>query len=410
MRGRLCLAGLAAAALLAPLVSGCASKAQLSSILAADAARTAHGTSRVAVAFTMQGPGMTTTVTETGVFDYTHSRGVLRSGADVALTEVFLPPHVYMKLGAVLGGPPQSKPWIEMSSSGPDAMGGFPFAAFPGEPQSDPSSMLASLSGISSRVTQLGSASIRGVQTVHYRVTLDPAKAEAKMRSPEKAEFEAFMKAFAGTALPAQVWVDGQGIVRRIMFTLTPGKDSGAPAGMRLTQQVDFYDFGVPVRVSAPPASQVEDISQALKGDGSFASIGISQGDGSSGPPPPAARGSISPAQARAAERAVRAFWAGIGANDLKAAAREVTPAQRNCFLSTMKDAPKFTIRSLHITSVRPDGTGRAAVVFTMRMGMQIRGTNLPASPAGVQWLLAADLGGRWYVDLKDGTGALSSC
>ena len=32
---------------------------------------------------------------------------------------------------------------------------------------------------------------------------------------------------------------------------------SGAPGGTHLTMTTDFYDFGVPVRVSAPPASQV---------------------------------------------------------------------------------------------------------------------------------------------------------
>ena len=402
------MAGLAAGALLVPLISGCASKTQLSSILVADAAHTAHGTSRVALSFTMQGPGMTTTVTETGAFDYTHSRGFLHSSAEIGITEIFLPPHVYVKLGPGLGGPSQSKPWIEMSSSGPGAMGGLPFASLPGEEQSDPSSMLAFLSGISSRVTQLGTASIRGVQTVHYRVTIDPAKAEAKMSAAAKGEFEAFMKAFGGTALPAQVWVDGHGTVRRIMFTLTPGKNMGAPPGSQLIQQVDFYGFGVPVRVSAPPASQVEDISQALKGDGSSAGMGISQGDGSG--PPPAARGSLSPAQQKAAERAVTAFWAGMGANDPKAASRVVTPAQRNCFLSTMKDAPTFTITSLRITSVRPDGNSRATVLFTIKMGMRFRGTKLPMGPAGVQWLTAAEVGGHWYVDLGNGTAALPPC
>ncbi len=47
--------------------------------------------------------------------------------------------------------------------------------------------------------------------------------------------------------------VDSQGLVRRITVRLTPPRSSGAPAGTQISQTVDFYDFGVAVRVTAPP-------------------------------------------------------------------------------------------------------------------------------------------------------------
>jgi hypothetical protein len=55
--------------------------------------------------------------------------------------------------------------------------------------------------------------------------------------------------------------VDGQNLVQRLSLSLhLPGNiglpgDTGTPASTRFTEATDFCDFGVPVRVSAPPAA-----------------------------------------------------------------------------------------------------------------------------------------------------------
>ncbi len=189
--------------------------------------------------------------------------------------------------------------------------------------------------------------------------------------------------------------VDSQGLVRRITVRLTPPRSSGAPAGTQISQTVDFYDFGVAVRVTAPPASQVVDSSQLDNGSGPL------NGAAGANPAPPRASGTLSPAAAKAAERAVRAFWAGLGANDAKAAAQAVAPAQRSCMLSAMKGGPTFKIRSLRIVSVRPNGTARATVLFKLDARVQFAGTSGPVGPGGVQWLATTDIANTWYVDLR---------
>lgn len=207
------------------------------------------------------------------------------------------------------------------------------------------------------------------------------------------------MHSVGGPLVPAQAWVDATGLVRRVSVTLTPGKHSGVPAGAQFTEMVDFYDFGVPVHVSAPPASEVMSPSQASDGF-----IG-SAGPGGMTPPP--ASGPLSPAQASAAEQAVRAFWAGLGAGDLPAAAQAVLPAQRKCFLSTLKGMPRFTVASLRIVSARPDKTGHAAVLFTATIRMRVHGHSIPvAGPPGSgskYWLVTTAAGSGWYVDLPKG-------
>lgn len=403
MRGRLRLfLGIVTVALLA---SSCASKADLAKELAADAANTAHGTSRVTVTVTMHSPGMSLTFSQTGAFDYAHSRGFLRAGAaaDVFSQEVFLPPHVYLKLSGDSGPPlPGGKSWIDVNLAHSDSPGLTMPGGFPGARQTSPSDMLSSLFGISTRVTQVGSATVRGVQTVHYRVLISLAKARSKVRPSARAGFAAFAKAYGRSALPAQVWVDEQRRVRRITITLAVPKSPDAPAGAAVTQTVEFYDFGIPVRVSAPPASEVFSASAFMKG-------GHASGPVSGPAPPPPASGTLSPTAAKAAERAVRAFWAGIGADDAKAAAQAVVPAQRRCFLAFMKSAPRIKVTSLEITSARPDGTARAVVIYKLAAQGHVAGHSFPVFP-GVSWLPATHIANGWYVDLSGGGTFFPSC
>jgi hypothetical protein len=53
------------------------------------------------------------------------------------------------------------------------------------------------------------------------------------------------------------VYVDQQGRIRRLV-TITTDKGRGAKSGPRTDRDITFGDFGAPVRVSAPPASQVK--------------------------------------------------------------------------------------------------------------------------------------------------------
>jgi hypothetical protein len=176
---------------------------------------------------------------------------------------------------------------------------------------------------------------------------------------------------------------------------------SGMPASTNVTQTIDFYDFGVPVRVSAPPAAEVASLPQAI-GSGSFA--GATGGSGGSTAPPPAS-GALSPAQVAAAEQVVRAFWTALGSNDAGAVAQTVPPAQRSCVRSLLSSGPKMTVSSFRLVSARPAGNGRATVWFTVQAHGTLDGTTIPVLPPGSgsqDWLVTTQEAGHWYVDLSD--------
>ena len=117
--------------------------------------------------------------------------------------------------------------------------------------------------------------SIRGVDTTHYQATLDLGKAIDRAEVPpalrEKLEQLLTPQGADAPKLPADVWVDGDGLVRRIRLHLDLGSFLGAAgngdsaAAPSMTVSMDLYDFGAPVNVVAPPADQV-DGSQGLSG------------------------------------------------------------------------------------------------------------------------------------------------
>jgi hypothetical protein len=233
----------------------------------------------------------------------------------------------------------------------------------------------------------------------HYRVTVDLTKAEAHLPPQARAEFHSFVSSLASTTLPVDVWVDGQERVSRIAVSLPMPPGTGVPAGFRITETADYYDFGIPVLVSAPPASEVMSASAFSQ---SMASSGSSSGPPPA-PSPPAVSGTLSAAQATAAENAVRAFWTALSSNSAQAVGQTVVPSQRSCVTAFLQGSGvKFKISSLQIISAEPTGTGTAAVSFSLNGTMQIDGQSIPLASPGTNWLQASQSGSVWYADLTN--------
>jgi hypothetical protein len=390
---------LAGAAILA---AGCGTKTAPVVGLSAAVSHTGDQTARMAATTTVGSSGMSISFTETGVFDFADSRGMISMQSPVGITEIFLPPEVYINVPGGSGSSlPHGKSWIALDAGTLGGSADSMLGPFGGS--ADPADLLASLTAVSSSVTRLGTSTVRGVPVTGFRVSIDPAKAAARVPGAERAGFLEFVKSLGTGAIPVDVWVDGQNLVRRVTFSLNEPGGMGAQTGARLTESVDFYDFGVPVRISAPPAAQVASEPAAISGLLSK-SAGAA---GSSGPTPPPATGTLSPAQASAAEQAVAAFWSALGSNDPAASAAAVPPGERSCFRSMLTGGPTITVTSFRVRSARPAGNGLATVRFTVKAQAALGGQNIPLFPQGgrVQWLVTIEKAGHWYVDLARSSG-----
>ncbi|HKA92303.1 MAG TPA: hypothetical protein VKE97_00770 [Acidimicrobiia bacterium] len=127
--------------------------------------------------------------------------------------------------------------------------------------QRDPSSSLDALRGATGRVTRVGTDEVRGVDTTHYRVTLDLAKAISNAPEAQRDRVETSVIALGTRTIPADVWIDGKGRVRKLRLRLKGGTVV-TPGSV----EFEFFDLGTKVDVPQPDPNSVVDLGAIVGG------------------------------------------------------------------------------------------------------------------------------------------------
>lgn len=163
------------------------------------------------------------------------------------------------------------------------------FAGLGGSGLPDAAAMLDQLRRVSEQVSDLGTADVGGITTRHYRAEasmaslMEPAGATSTM--PANFAGPDLAGIYDGLVIPVDVYVDGDGFVRRVeqhidygeamrrmdeaveLWSAEQGIDPGpwnaAQAGESDTFAVyfrlDFSEFGEPVTITVPAAEQIGD-------------------------------------------------------------------------------------------------------------------------------------------------------
>jgi hypothetical protein len=112
----------------------------------------------------------------------------------------------------------------------------------------NPAEVLPDIQGVSGQVTEVGHDTIRGAATTHYRASIDLSGVADRA----KAETQPGLRGAAsvrGQSVPADLWVDGQGRLRKLTIVV--------PGEVPVIATVDLWDFGAGVDAVAPPPDQV---------------------------------------------------------------------------------------------------------------------------------------------------------
>jgi len=104
----------------------------------------------------------------------------------------------------------------------------------------------------------VGHETIDGADTTHYHGTVDLAAAAKASGAPDDL-VQRLLDSGAPAQFPVDVWIDGSGYVRQVKENLPQGS-SGSPA---VQMTVGLSDYGTSVDVSAPPAAEVYDATDA---------------------------------------------------------------------------------------------------------------------------------------------------
>jgi hypothetical protein len=150
----------------------------------------------------------------------------------------------------------------------------------------DPRQMLAQLRAVSGEVEKLGTEEVRGVETTHYKASVDlrksPDSLPEQQREAARTSIERLIELTGSSTYPIEIWVDDDKLVRRMKIAYSfdvPGQDDKAKFQMTM----DLFDFGTPVNVTPPPKEQVADIRELAQKLQAAAGQG---GQGQGGQPP----------------------------------------------------------------------------------------------------------------------------
>ncbi|MET9394526.1 hypothetical protein ABZY20_29685 [Streptomyces sp. NPDC006624] len=165
---------------------------------------------------------------------------------------------LYQKLPE--GRAPGGKPWIRIDLGEVAKQQGAGDGSM-----SDPAQSAAYAKAISDEdVTEKGTATVGGVRTIRYRVSLDVSELPNGDTLRQQ----------VGPTLPMDVWLDDEGRMRRqqvemtLKGTASPRQSSGtassAPQQVTVRTVMEFTGFGTRVEADAPPAGQVTDMTGEL--------------------------------------------------------------------------------------------------------------------------------------------------
>lgn len=240
---------------------------------------TAHMTIAATVSTEVDGQGVFMQMNGDGDMDFRRQAAALSmhasmpiagsaSGTTIEMEEVFDDYVVYLRSPQFASELPGGKEWMSMDLNAIGKRMGVDFQQLSGLGTSgDPAQMLDQLRAVSDQIQRSGEEDVDGVPTTHYVATIDlnryPALARPADRAAVKASIDQLTQLGAASRMPIDVWIDGNHLVRRVRMDLSQDNPAtGSP--MKMTMQIDMSDFGRPVSVQVPPASETIDVQGLL--------------------------------------------------------------------------------------------------------------------------------------------------
>ena len=227
-----------------------------------------------------------TTISGEGAVDFTSGNGEVAFTSPQAgnFSTRIVSPYVYIQLPASDSSQlPAGKTWLSINvNTVSEAKLGTSLAQLNSSSQQS-TQLLSYLQSVSSSgVTTVGPATIKGAATTEYKATIDLTKAADQKNPTAQATIKALEAQLHTTMLPVQIWLDAAGRVRQIAEQLQVSTSAQSSGGATIpatsgsvSTTVDYYDFGSPVTVQPPPASQVDDVTdQALAASSTTATVG----------------------------------------------------------------------------------------------------------------------------------------
>jgi hypothetical protein len=179
------------------------------------------------------------------------SLGVALGQQDATLDAVLDGKVFYMRFPALTGFIRPGKPWLKLDLEEVAAKSGADLSQLDQLSYADPTQALAYLQG-AGELTEVGKEDVRGVDTAHYKGTIDLEEAVANAPAAQREKLQRLLEQSSVMDLPAEAWIDGDGYLRKLTLSL-----SGA---MRMS--LELFGFGSEVDIDVPADDEVTDLSE----------------------------------------------------------------------------------------------------------------------------------------------------
>jgi hypothetical protein len=175
---------------------------------------------------------------------------------------------------------PAGKTWVKGDAKTLSSADAGQLKQFGSLAGTDPRDAFGLLEAVSGSIEAVGTDEIRGVETSHYKATIDTAKVENLVPDAQRKTLDG-LGGSARAKIPIDVWIDADQRVRKLAIDLAaidqeppaatttgPSGASGAPLGIlggggtidiEGSVVLEVYDYGKALQLELPPADQVAD-------------------------------------------------------------------------------------------------------------------------------------------------------
>lgn len=150
--------------------------------------------------------------------------------------------------------------WVELPA---DEAGSVTSQFGMGAEAMSPTQILEQLRDANATIEELGTETVRGVETTRYRAVLNLKELAETLPPDEQAELESQFGAAGIDELPMEIWLGTDGLVYRyVMEVDASAADTGVPGLESMRMEFEMYDYGETIVVEPPDPSEVTSIDQ----------------------------------------------------------------------------------------------------------------------------------------------------
>jgi hypothetical protein len=172
---------------------------------------------------------------------------------------------MYMRMPFIADKLPGGKEWVKVDLRDvASKVPGVDLDQFLQFANNSPQTTLEYLKAVSGPIETVGVEDVRGTQTTRYRTSIDVAKmakvVPAAQRETLSSMLDQLVKQTGLGSIPVDVWVGDDGLVRRLVMTLSMTEPGGSDT-LTASMTFEMFDYGKPVHITLPLAADTADIT-----------------------------------------------------------------------------------------------------------------------------------------------------